>query len=66
MTALDLWLLLCLLFVASAMFEYAVMLGSGFRKQLQRRIDRCALATFLVAYVMTVSIYCLRIYAYRT
>ena len=61
MTALDLWLVLCVLFVASAMFEYAVMLGVGFERQLQRKIDRCALAIFLVAYVMAVSIYCLRI-----
>ena len=61
MTALDLWLVLCVLFVASAMFEYAVMLGVGFEKHLQRKIDRCALAIFLVTYVMTVSVYCLRI-----
>ena len=63
MTALDLWLLLCLLFVASAMFEYAVMLGVGFRKDLQRKIDRCAFVIFIVLYALTILIYSLFIVA---
>ena len=59
MTALDLWLLICLLFVALAMFEYAVMLGAGFRKELQRKIDRLALVMFMALYALTILIYSL-------
>ena len=34
LTALDIWLLLCMLFVAMATFEYATLLGIKFGKQL--------------------------------
>ena len=33
MTALDVWLLLCMLFVASALFEYAILLAIRYGKQ---------------------------------
>ena len=72
MTALDIWLLLSMIFVALATFEYAVLLAIKFRKQSEgtkkevdnrrrmekcRKIDRYALRAFIVVYGVAVLAY---------
>ena len=71
---MDIWMFICMIFVALAKIEYAVQLKVKFReatkignvdtKELKRKsekryqqIDRYALVTFLVAYIMTVGFY---------
>ena len=72
MTALDIWLLLSMIFVALATFEYAVLLAVKFGKQREgskkdadgrkrdekcRQIDRYALRVFIVVYGVSVLTY---------
>ena len=72
MTALDIWLLLSMIFVALATFEYAVLLAIKFGKQSEgskkdvdgrkrnekcRKIDRYALRVFTAAYGVSVFTY---------
>ena len=73
MTALDIWLLMCMIFVALATFEYAILLKTKFGKQNGkngqkeadmrkideqcRKMDHYALIVFLVAYGITVFTY---------
>ena len=72
MTALDIWLLLSMIFVALATFEYAVLLAIKFGKQRVgskkdvvgknrdekcRQIDGYALRVFIVAYGVSVLTY---------
>ena len=71
---MDIWMFICMIFVALAKIEYAVQLkvkfgeatkiGNVDTKELKRKsekryqqIDRYALVTFLVAYIMTVGFY---------
>ena len=71
-TALDIWILLCMLFVATATFEYAMLLIIRYRKPMDkgktgdmydmmeetiRKVDRCALRAFVAIYVLTDSVY---------
>ena len=72
MTALDIWLLLCMLFVAAATFEYAMLLIIRYGKPLNERktgdmydkmdatiekVDRYALRVFMAIYVLTDAVY---------
>ena len=72
MTALDIWILLCMLFVATATFEYAMLLIIRYRKPMDKRktgdmydkieatiekADRCAFRAFMAIYVLTDVIY---------
>ena len=69
---MDIWLLLCMLFVAFAIFEYAVMLAIRFGKQkrnliekgdeetqeeLCNKVDRISLWLFMGIYVFSVGSY---------
>ena len=72
-TAMDAWLLMCMLTVGLAIFEYSVCLATLFGKQWKnkinpkdhetaaaltcRKIDRYALRVFLLAYNMCVVAY---------
>ena len=72
MTALDIWLLMCLLFVALATFEYATLLAITFwitnkigpmegvvdgKDKICQNIDRIALTMFSIIYVLSVISY---------
>ena len=73
MTALDTWILMCTSFVALATLEYATVVAikfckrdtiqnNGCNKQLNkmcRKIDHLALAVFMVAFLLSVSVYIL-------
>ena len=39
MTAMDFWFLLCMMFVALAMFEYAILLAIKYGKQNKKFVD---------------------------
>ena len=64
---MDIWLLLCMLFVALTIFEYAVMLGIRFGKQRKsdkanqeeicNKMDRVALRIVMGMYVLAVGSY---------
>ena len=69
---MDLWLLLCMMFVALATFEYAVMLAIRFGKRkkihtvgdvVQKKEDKCykmdriSLKIFLGIYILAVGSY---------
>ena len=69
---MDIWLLLCMLFVGSAIFEYAVMLAIRFGKQkknliekgdkenreeLCNKVDGISLWLFMGIYVVAVGFY---------
>ena len=69
---MDIWLLLCMIFVALATLEYAVMLGIRFGKNKKTNprgaasgkkddkcidIDRVSLKMFMGIYVLTVGSY---------
>ena len=72
MTAMDIWLLICLLFVALVTLEYAILLavrfGNGRRINKKRnakenkgnecnKMDRISLRLFMGIYVLTVGSY---------
>ena len=70
MTSMDVWVLICMVFVASAQFEYAVQLKIRFggenkvgtADQNQRgakcsRIDRYSMTIFSGLYVLTIAAY---------
>ena len=74
MTSMDVWMLVCMLFVASAQFEYAVQLkirfgkrnkiGSGGQKEERcRKIDRHALFIFMGTYIVIVGAYFYNLYS---
>ena len=69
---MDIWLLLCMLFVALATFEYAVMLAIRFGKAKKihakmgtkenkeekcNKMDRISLGIFMGMYILTVGSY---------
>ena len=64
---MDIWLLLCMLFVALTIFEYAVMLGIRFGKQKKsdkanqeeicNKMDRISLWLLMGMYVLAVGFY---------
>ena len=71
-TAMDIWLLLSMMFVAAATFEYAVLLAILFGKSGRvngekgesrkeekkcKRVDRRALKMFLGTYILAVTTY---------
>ena len=80
MTALDIWLLMCMIFVALATFEYAILLKIKFgiengkngdkeidmkkRDEQCRKMDHYALIMFLVAYGITVFTYIYAVSSY--
>ena len=68
MTAMDIWLLMCMLFVALATFEYAILLTAKYGKKSRRNAhqgaeekyckwDNYALKLFMGAYILTVGTY---------
>ena len=72
MTAMDIWLLICLLFVALVMLEYAILLAVRFGKGRKIHVkkvakenkenecntmDRISLRLFMGIYVLTVGSY---------
>ena len=74
MTALDTWILMCTSFVALATLEYATVVAikfckrdpkvqnDGCNKQLNKickKMDHLALAVFMVAFFLSVSVYIL-------
>ena len=75
MTSMDVWMLVCMLFVASAQFEYAVQLKIRFGKGNNkigkcgqkegkcRKMDRNALFIFLGTYTVTVGTYFYNLYS---
>ena len=69
---MDIWLLVSMMFVASAIFEYAVLLAirfgrsrkingekgiSGNEERNCNKVDRMALKIFLGTYILAVAIY---------
>ena len=82
LTALDFWFLVCILFVASALCEYAILLGIKFGKQNNgkgerhdkmaladakcRMIDRHALRVFIALHGAVVGFYFFVVVNYQT
>ena len=69
MTALDIWLLMCMLFVATATFEYAMLLliRYGKRPKLDvgkvEKVDGYAIMAFMGIYVLADSTYFYIVYS---
>ena len=75
MTAMDVWMLICILFVASATLEYAILLAIKFvvqsldqqKKEKQCcKIDRYAMVIFIGAYAVTLGTYFYVVVSYKT
>ena len=69
MTALDIWLLMCMLFVATATFEYAMLLLIRYGRRLKldvgkvEKVDRYAIMGFMGIYILTDSTYFYIVYS---
>ena len=72
-TAMDVWLLICMTFVTLAAFEYAMLLtiffdkGQSMNIELKKaqtcyKVDRILLKVFIVAYALTVCAYFVVVY----
>ena len=76
-TAMDVWLLICMTFVTLAAFEYAMLLTIFFDKgqsmnielddtdkkaQTCYKVDRISLKVFIIAYALTVCAYFVVVY----
>ena len=70
MTSMDVWVLICMVFVASAQFEYAVQLKIRFGRESKvstagenqrgakcSRIDRYSMRIFCGLYILTIAAY---------
>ena len=76
---MDVWLLLCILFVALATFEYAILLSIRFGKGKKRnekgsredkqekcyKVDKMSLRMFVGIYILTVATYFYRVKIHR-
>ena len=80
LTALDIWFLICIFFVSSALCEYAILLGIKFGRQNNgkgerydkmadakcRMIDRHALRVFIALHGAIVGVYFFVVYNYQS